>query len=196
MVIGLTGGIGSGKTTVAKMFAKFDNVALYIADIEAKQLMNSSNEIKQKLIKIFGKETYNEEGLNRPYLANIVFNDKTKLKLLNSIVHPIVNNHFKDFIKKNNHCDYIIYENAILFENKSNQYCDKIITVTSPLNIRVNRVTLRDKSTKKEVLNRINNQWSQTKKTLQSNYVIKNIKLEDTEAQVFKIHNFLTKSLK
>ena len=100
MVVGLTGGIGSGKTTVAKLFSKFNDVAIYIADIEAKKLMNSSEIIKKKLIKQFGESSFVNQKLNRNYISEIVFNDKEKLSILNAIVHPEVKKHFQDFIKK------------------------------------------------------------------------------------------------
>ena len=193
MVVGVTGGIGSGKTTVVKMFEEFANVAVYYADKEAKALMHTSNEIKVKLIEAFSKEVYVEGKLNRPFLANIVFNDKEKLKVLNNIVHPVVYQHLKDFIQSNSEKDCILYENAILFENGSDRFCDKIITVVAPLKDRVLRVCKRDNTTEKEVLARIKNQWSDTKKTLQSNYLINNKTLKESKENVLKIHNKLTK---
>ncbi|MCG8804753.1 dephospho-CoA kinase [Tenacibaculum finnmarkense] len=196
MVIGLTGGIGSGKSTVVKMFTEYKNSAIYIADNEAKKLMNSSDEIKTKLIAEFGEDVYKNKQLNKPFLADIVFNDKDKLAILNAIVHPVVNNHFKDFILKNTNKNYILYENAILFENGSNIFCDKIITVTAPENIRIERVLKRDNTTIDAVKSRINNQWSQTKKTLQSHYVIENIIRKKTQQQVAIIHAILTKKVK
>lgn len=196
MVIGLTGGIGSGKSTIVKMFSKFKNIAIYIADDEAKKLMSSSLKIKAQLISGFGNKTYVNNKLNKPYLANIVFNDKQKLTILNTIVHPVVNDHFKDFISKNTDKDYILYENAILFENGSNIFCDKIITVTAPKNIRIQRVLKRDNSTIAAVESRIKNQWNETKKTLQSNYIIENSTLSKSETQTLRIHNILTKKSK
>jgi len=193
MVIGLTGGIGSGKSTVVNMFSEFENIAIYIADDEAKKLMNTSAKIKTQLITEFGEEAYINNELNRPYLASIVFNNKEKLTTLNAIVHPIVNEHLQLFIKENNGKDYVLYENAILFENGSDSFCDKIITVTAPENVRINRVIKRDNSTIENVKSRIKNQWSETKKTLQSNYLIENLTLTKTKEQVLKIHNSLTK---
>lgn len=191
MVVGLTGGIGSGKTTVLNLF-KEHNVAVYIADVEAKQLMNTSTLIKEQLVKEFGLNVYKENKLNRPFLAEIVFKDKNKLKILNSIVHPEVYKHLNNFIKNNSDKDYIVYENAILFENGSDTLCDKIITVTAPKLIRIQRVLNRDNTTEKEVLQRIANQWKEEKKLLQSNYIIENIELMDTQKTVQQIHNFLT----
>lgn len=191
MIVGLTGGIGSGKTTVLNLFKEF-NVATYIADIEAKQLMNTSNVIKEKLIKEFGEDTYINNNLNRPYLAEIVFKNKEKLRVLNNIVHPEVYKHLQSFIANNSDKDYIIYENAILFENGSDTLCDKIITITAPKDIKIQRVVKRDSTTKKEVILRMNNQWLDEKKVLQSNYIIENIELKNTQKMVQQIHNFLT----
>jgi len=191
-IVGLTGGIGSGKTTVAKFFGEFKNVAIYIADVEAKKLMNSSEIIKTKLIKEFGKDSFIDDELNRKFIAEIVFKDKEKLAVLNGIVHPEVKKHFQSFINNNQDKKYIIYENAILFESKSNLFCDLVITVYADLNTKINRVIARDSSTKTAVLNRMKNQWNDAKKMLQSNYVIYNEKLEDTVNQVHNIHNILT----
>jgi len=191
-IVGLTGGIGSGKTTVANFFSAYKNVAIYIADQEAKQLMNSSVAIKEKLIQNFGEQSYSNGILNRKYIADIVFNDKEKLTQLNAIVHPEVKKHFQNFIKINAQKEYIIYENAILFESKSNLFCDIIITVFAAINTKIKRVISRDKSSEKEVLNRMKNQWKDDKKMLQSNYVICNENLDETKKSVHKIHNILT----
>lgn len=195
MIVGLTGGIGSGKTTVAKLFAEFEDVAIYIADKEAKNLTNSSKVIKEQIIKEFGAKSYNKNGLNRKYISDLVFNDSDKLAKLNAIIHPEVRNHFKEFVNKNKNKSYIIYEAAILFESKSNQFCDKIITIFADEKTRIERIIKRDKTTEKEVRKRIQNQWSDTKKILQSNYIIKNEDLLTTKQQVLKIHNFLTKMM-
>jgi dephospho-CoA kinase len=194
MIVGLTGGIGSGKTTVANLFLEFKNVVVYFADMEAKKLMNSSINIKQSLKKEFGKESYNSQGLNRKHIADIVFRDKKKLQVLNAIVHPEVKSHFQEFIKNNKDKDYIIYENAILFESKSNLLCDLVISVFVTKSVRIQRVMLRDKCSKLDAENRINNQWLEDKKTLQSNYLVENFNLNETQNQVKRIHNFLTKN--
>lgn len=193
MIVGLTGGIGSGKTTIAYIFKEFKNVGVYIADIEAKKLMNSSLEIKEKLITTFGQESYLNDALNRKFIANLVFKDKEKLKILNNIVHPVVKQHFKEYIVSNKNKDYIVYENAILFESKSNLFCEKIISVSVPLAIRIERVMVRDNVSEESVLDRINNQWKEDKKTLQSNYIIENSSLKRAKNKVREIHNILTK---
>ena len=195
MIVGLTGGIGSGKSTIVKMFSEFENIAIYIADDEAKKLMSTSKKIKTQLISEFGNEVYVNNELSRSYLASIVFQNKEKLAILNSIVHPVVNEHLQGFIKKNTNKAYILYENAILFENGSDSFCDKIITVTAPEEVRINRVIKRDNTTVEDVKNRIKNQWSEPKKTLQSHYVIDNVNLTYSKQQVLKIHNYLTKSI-
>ncbi|WP_258691438.1 dephospho-CoA kinase [Tenacibaculum aquimarinum] len=195
MVVGITGGIGSGKSTVLKLFKELGNIATYIADKEAKDLMNTSKVIQERLVLEFGEEVYLNNKLNRPFLANIVFKNKEKLAVLNEIVHPVVYNHLENFIKNNIDKDYILYENAILFENGSDVFCDKIITVTAPEAVKINRVISRDKTSEKEVRNRMKNQWKDSKKILQSNYIICNVSLEETKEKVLKIHNKLTQNL-
>lgn len=192
MVVGITGGIGSGKSTVAKLFAAYKNTAIYTADEEAKKLMNSSKIIAEKVIVEFGNETYKNGELQRDFLAKIVFQNPEKLAILNSIVHPEVRNHFQNFIHTNQDKLLIIYENAILFESKSNVLCDVIITVFASLSTRIERVMERDHCSKEAVLNRIQNQLSEESKMIQSHYIIINDTLENTKNQVKYIHNILT----
>ncbi|KOY52333.1 dephospho-CoA kinase [Polaribacter dokdonensis] len=191
-IVGLTGGIGSGKTTVANLFATYNNVAIYIADVEAKKLMHTSSVIKSKVIQEFGEKAYSNNQLNRAYISNIVFKDKSKLEILNKIVHPEVRKHFQNFVKSQINKDFIIYEAAILFESKSNLLCDFIITVYVDLETKLERIISRDNSSRTEVLNRIKNQLSDTPKLLQSNYIIYNKNLDQTKLQVEKIHKILT----
>ena len=193
MVVGLTGGIGSGKTTVAQFFSKFDHVVVYNADFEAKKLMNSSLIIKAKICEQFGKESYLTNQLNSTFIANLVFNNKRKLEILNAIVHPEVKRHFQQFVNQHQKKQYIIYENAILFESNSHLNCDIIITVFAPLDLRIERAMLRDKSTKEVIESRMKNQWLEVKKQLQSNYIIYNFDRKMVEYQIIKIHNILTK---
>jgi len=193
MIIGLTGGIGTGKSTVANFFAKFPNIVIYTADIEAKKLMNSSKIIQDKIINEFGIDSFLNDVLQRDYLAKIVFNNPEKLSKLNLIVHPEVKKHFQDFVKKNTNKLFIIYENAILFESKSNLFCDVIITVFSRLETRIQRVMKRDNVTKQDVFDRIKNQLSEESKLLQSHYIILNEDLDNTQNQVKNIYKILTK---
>lgn len=193
MVVGITGGIGSGKSTIVKLFMKLGNIAFYHADVEAKKLMNSSAAIQTKIIALFGKNAYADASLNTKYISEIVFNNASKLKELNAVVHPEVKKHFQNFIDQHQQKDYILYENAILFETKSNLKCDVVISVFCDLKTRILRIQKRDNSSKSTIENKIKNQWKEEKKLLQSNYVITNYTLTDSEKQVNHIHNILTK---
>jgi dephospho-CoA kinase len=190
-IIGLTGGIGSGKTTVAKMFMAY-GVPVYIADEEAKKLMESA-EIVKDIENEFGQEVIINKKIDRPKLASIVFNNPEKLEILNKIVHPAVQKHFKEWLKNHSSVPFVIKEAAILFETGGHKQCDKVITVTAPQLLRVDRVILRDKSDKDSILQRISNQWSDEKKILLSDFVIENIDLEKTKAQVCDILKVLNK---
>lgn len=189
LIVGLTGGIGSGKTTVAKLFIKF-GVPVYFADFEAKKLMNKSKIIKRKLISKFGDQVYLDNKLNSPFLANLVFNNKENLLYLESVVHPKVNQHFTRWVKKQK-SPYILQENAILFENGSNKFCDYVITVTAPIDVRLNRVIKRDNISKTAIEARMKNQWLDEDKIKNSDFVIENIDIEKTSKKVIIIHNKL-----
>ena len=190
-IIGLTGGIGSGKTTVAKMF-RDQGIPIYIADDEAKKIMES-NEIIKQVQEAFGKSVIVDSKIDRAKLANIVFQNPEKLEQLNKIVHPAVQKHFKNWLKNHLASPFVIKEAAILFETGGYKQCDKVITVVAPQLLRLERVVLRDKSDKKSVLQRINNQWSDEKKVLLSDFVIENVDLEKTKAQVQDILKVLNK---
>lgn len=186
IVVGLTGGIGSGKTTVAKQFEAL-GVPVYIADMEAKKLMNTSKIIKRKLVALFGDETYLNNQLNKPFIADIIFNDKEYLEKMNAIVHPRVANHFKKWQFKQE-AMYVIKEVAILFENGGNKQCDYVITVTAPMELRMERLLKRDNTSKEKLETIIKNQWSDAEKIKGSQFVITNITLENTKNQVAIIH--------
>ncbi len=194
ITVGLTGGIGSGKSTVANFFSEL-GVPVYIADIEAKKLMNTSKIIQKKIVAEFGKEAYgNDNQLNRAYLAAVVFNDKSKLAAINNIVHPKLAKHFSKWLEMQKAL-YVIQENAIIFENNSANRFDYIITVTAPIEQRIERVILRDKSTKVKVVARMKNQWDEAKKNELADFVIHNINLSDTKRQVKFIHKKLIKQI-
>lgn len=190
-VVGLTGGIGSGKTTVAKMFEKL-GVPLYIADDRAKYLMDSSKVIRRKLISLFGEEAYKDGTLNRPFLASKIFEDKMLLQQMNAIVHPKVGADF-DRWKKKQITPYVIKEAAIIFENDLAKQYDFIITVIADLEQRIARVIHRDNSTKEKVMAIVNNQLTDLQKAEQSDFVITNHDLDETYQQVLKIHENLLK---
>ncbi len=191
MVVGLTGGIGSGKTSVLQLFIN-RGVPVYIADIEAKKLMQESLEIKTAIITVFGEESYKNNKLNRVFLAKKVFGNTAALEKLNAIVHPAVHKHFLAF-KARQTSAYLVYENAILFENGSDALCDYIITVTAPLETRIARVVKRDKVTKKQVEDRIKHQWDDALKIEKSDFSIENVDWETTEKIVAKLHMDLLK---
>jgi len=190
-IVGLTGGIGSGKTTVANYF-KALGVPVYIADVEAKALMKRSKIIKRKLIQLFGKKAYVNDELNKALIAQKIFNNAALLESMNSIVHPKVASHFKRWLKKQD-TPYVIKEAAIFFENGTYKSLDCIITVTAPEASRIQRVVKRDQSSEKKVKAIIKNQWSDAEKVKLSDFVIENINLEDTKNQVNKIHQKILK---
>ncbi len=192
MIVGLTGGIGSGKSTVANMFKEL-GVPIYIADAVAKELMQSSATIKKKIIETFGEKVIKNNVLDRKYLAALVFSDVSKLAQLNSIIHPEVAKDFQKWYKKQTSL-YVIYEAAILFESGGYKKCDTIITVTAPIKERIQRVIKRDNTTAEAVEKRIQNQWTDSKKIARSNFVITNTDLQKTQKQVVKIHKNILKT--
>jgi dephospho-CoA kinase len=193
IVVGLTGGIGSGKTTVAKLFEGL-GIPVYIADEEAKKLMVTSKVIKRKLIQLFGNEAYINNQLNKPFIAKIIFNDTSYLQKMNTIVHPSVANHFNKWILKQT-APYSIKEVAILFENDGYKHCDFVITVTAPKDLRIQRVLKRDNTTKDAIEAIIKNQWTDEQKVKLSQFVITNIELENTKRQVVKVHRQILRSI-
>ena len=193
MIVGITGGIGSGKSLVAKIICASDDTAYYHADKEAKLLMNTSPSLKENIIAVFGEKSYQDNTLDRKYISSLAFKEPKLLKSLNSIVHPAVKEHFRNFIASRKENTLIIYENAILFETNGDLICNIIISVNAPEEIRVKRVMERDNVTKKEVKDIIKNQWSETKRNLLSNYIILNIEKEETLLKTKNIYNILTK---
>ncbi|MGJ8593683.1 MAG: dephospho-CoA kinase [Aquaticitalea sp.] len=189
IVVGLTGGIGSGKTTVAKLFDAI-GIPIYIADVEAKRLMNTSEIIKRQLIALFGEEAYETGQLNRPFVASKIFNDASLLKQMNAIVHPEVGRDFKRWLK-NQTTAYVIKEAAIIFEEQKESEYDYIITVTASLEDRIARLLKRDDTSKKKIMAIINNQMSDEEKVKKSDFVIVNSQLEHTKTQVIQTHEKL-----
>ncbi|MCM0666689.1 dephospho-CoA kinase [Flavobacterium tyrosinilyticum] len=188
-VIGLTGGIGSGKTTVANYFKEL-GVPVYIADDGAKRVMQSKN-ILAEVKAAFGGNIFDNDILNRAKLAQIVFNDKEQLAKLNAIVHPAVKLDFDDWVKEHKNNDYVMYEAAILFESGRYKDCDVIITVTAPEEVRIDRVIKRDQTTREEVLSRMKMQWNDEKRISKSNFVINNNNLKNAKEEVVKILKIL-----
>jgi dephospho-CoA kinase len=190
--IGLTGGIGSGKTTVAKVLEVL-GVPVYYADEAAKELMHSNELLKQQLILRFGKETYFEDGqLNRKHLSSIVFNNKEKLELLNSLVHPATIADAKEWFSKQQ-SPYVVKEAALLFESGTAEGLDYIIGVTAPAALRIKRVMDRDGVTADEVKRRMANQVDETLKMKLCDFVLHNNEQELLLPQVLALHNELIK---
>lgn len=190
-IIGLTGGIGSGKTTVAKLFTEL-GVPVYNSDLKAKKLMQDSKKIRTAIIDLLGEKSYVLQKLNKKYIADKVFGDKELLQKLNAIVHPAVREDFISWIK-NKRTPYVIQEAAILFENNSYKVFDKVILVKAPKEARLERILARDNISREEILARMKNQWHDSKKIPLADYIIENTDLEETKLQVEKIHRQLTK---
>lgn len=190
-VIGLTGGIGSGKSTVLEFF-KTLGVVTYVADVEAKRLLNTNLELIKEITALFGIEAYKNQKLNRAYIASIVFKDKIKLEALNALVHPKVQEDFKFFLKKCN-AEIVLYEAAILFESGSHKFCDYIITVIANFEDRLRRVSKRDGVSENEILDRIKNQTSDDFRIKNAHFVIKNSTLESTKIQVFTAYDLIVR---
>lgn len=187
MIVGLTGGIGSGKTTVAKFFVEL-GVPVYNSDKEAKKLMKSSKKVKKAIIELLGENAYEGKRLNKIYISDKIFKNKSLLTELNSIVHPAVRKHFLRWTKRQD-SPYVIQETAIIFENSGQDFYDKIILVTAPEEERIQRVMVRSGISKNAILARLKNQWLDIKKEPLSDYVIVNLKLTKTKIKVEEVHN-------
>lgn len=184
-IIGLTGGIGSGKTTLAKHFQSL-GIPVYIADDAARKIIEEPS-IQHQIQKVFGNSILSDDKIDRQKLANVVFSNPDKLNQLNAIVHPAVRKHFKDWLLSKRNYAFVIKEAAILFESGTYQDCDKIITVTAPLESRIERVLSRDNTSKEALLKRINNQWTDEMRIAKSDYVIDNRDLNTAKAQAEEI---------
>ncbi|MDQ6469612.1 dephospho-CoA kinase [Flavobacterium sp. LHD-80] len=188
-VIGLTGGIGSGKTTIANYFKEM-GVPVYIADDAARAVMHSETVI-EKVKKTFGESLFENNVLNRAKLAEIVFNNADQLAKLNAIVHPAVKEDFESWILQHKNEEYVIYEAAILFESGRYKDCDFIILVTAPEEVRIERVLKRDNTTRAQVLSRMQMQWKDEDRILKSNFIINNVNLKIAKEEVVKILKIL-----
>jgi dephospho-CoA kinase len=188
--IGITGNIGSGKTTVSKLF-EILGIPVFYADEAAKILMTTDAELIAGVQLTFGDESYLADGtLNRKYIAGIVFNDEAQLAKLNALVHPAVFRAFDNWAANMpDDVPYVLKEAAVLFESASYKHCDKTIMVTAPLDMRIKRVTQRDNITREEVLKREVRQFTEEKKIQLADYVINNDGSELVIPQVLKLHD-------
>ena len=188
-VIGLTGGIGSGKSTVARLF-EFMNVPVYFADLEAKKLMNHKASVKLGIRELFGEEAYVNNLLNSAYIAEIVFKNKEKLKALNALVHPEVRKHFLAWVASQD-APYVIQENPLIFEQNQQHLFDKVIVVHADREVRIQRVMDRDRLRRTQVLDRMANQLDDAVKLRAADFVIENDDIETTKLQLQQIHHQL-----
>lgn len=191
-IVGLTGGIGSGKTTVAKVFETL-GVPVFYADDEAKQLYVTNATMKAEIIKNFGPQTYVNGKLNREFLGKQVFEDKNKLELLNSIVHPQLELHYENWLEKHKNNPYVLKEAAILIEVGGYKHCNHVILVTASEKTRIQRVVNRDNTTEKQVKNRMDKQMPEEDKKEFCDFIIDNSGDEMVIPQVLAIHSQLLK---
>lgn len=188
--VGLTGGIGSGKSLICKVFEIF-GVPVYYADAEAGRLMESDPVIRNKIIRKFGREMYTGNQLNRKKLASLIFHDKNSLNYLNSIVHPVVRRDFDMWSKEIKNCKYLIEEAAILIETGAYKNFDFVLTVSAPEDLRISRVMERDQVSREKVLERMQNQLSEEERNKRADAVIVNDDTKLVIPQVLQIHQRL-----
>jgi len=190
IIVGLTGGIGSGKTTVGKLFSEH-GVPVYNSDDEAKRIMEASSEVKMAIKELLGEKAYSGKKLNKTYISKRIFERKDVLEAMNSIVHPAVRKDFLSWSKRQKF-PYVIQEAAIIFEIGSQDFYDEIILVTAPEKVRTSRILKRDgTSSKTSIQARMKNQWNDSVKRKASSYIIENLDLDDTRARVSEIHDAL-----
>jgi dephospho-CoA kinase len=192
-MIGLTGGIGAGKSVVAKIFTTL-GIPVFNADEAAKQMMQTSPSIKEKLIEQFGSSIYNVSGLQKENLADIVFNDSFQLQLLNAIVHPETIQAAKDWAAKQT-SPYVIKEAALIFESGAADGLFKVIGVTAPLLLRIHRVMQRDGVSKEQVEARMQHQISDSIKMRLCDYVIQNNNQQMLIPQVLELDKLIRAAL-
>lgn len=190
----LTGGIGTGKSTVLAMFSE-QGAKTYVADLEAKRLMTEDKDLKFAISELFGSLAYLEDGsLNRSFIADIVFRDKSKLTALNALVHPAVERDFKAYSQRNKD-EIVIYESALVTDRKDG-FFDVLICVTAPLEERLKRVSQRDGMKSEDILLRIKNQISEQDYRVNADFVVENKDLTTTKSTVLDIYDKLLSMLK
>ncbi len=195
LILGLTGGIGSGKSTVAALFKEL-GVPIYIADAASKELLNTNSAVQDAVRRLLGPQAFIETttGMqpDRKFIASKVFNDSALLSALNAIMHPAVRLHFKHWLE-NQRASYVVYEAAILLETGGNEICDFIVMVTASLESRIERVIKRDQVSRKEVEERMKNQWNDEQRLKYVDFVIMNEDFSKVKLQVDKIHQIMLK---
>ncbi len=192
--VGVTGGIGSGKTTVCRVFAVL-GIPVFSTDIEARKIMESDREIMQKINSLTGKDLYSTGNLDRAELARLIFNDRELLGNVNSIVHPVVFKTFTEWARRQT-SSYVIMEAAILFESGASKLVDKVLTVVTPLEERIERLTRGNKLTRDQVMERIKNQFDDNFRITRSDYIINNSENDMIIPAILKIHRALVNNFK
>lgn len=190
MILGVTGGIGSGKSLVCDIF-KHLGVPIYNSDNRAKELMSSSPDLVSAISELFGEQAYLDGQLNRKHIASIVFNDDDKLKALNNIVHPAVGKDFDSWLKENSSAPLLIKEAAIMIESGAYKSLDKLLVVSAPESLRIQRVVERDTVSKDEVSKRMNKQLSEDELLEYADYVVHNGGEHLIVPQVINIYNHI-----
>jgi len=189
--LGITGGIGSGKSIVSEIFS-LCGVPVYVADTESKRLVSLSPVIRERLIELFGNILFAKGVLDKPLLASYIFNDRKKLQMVNDIIHPEVEKDYSEWLCEKYKYNIVAQEAAILFESGFNRLMDKVVMVYTPLEMRIERTMERDNISRERVMERINNQMPDEEKAELSDFVIVNDGTESLIAQVLDIIKRLT----
>jgi dephospho-CoA kinase len=185
--LGITGGIGSGKTSVCKVFDVL-GIPVFSADREASEIIENDNMVKTRINSIAGKDLYINDGLNRMELANIIFNDSILLEKVNALIHPVVIGHFRKWTLEQE-APYVIMEAAILFESGASRFVDKVATVVAPVEQRMERVIQRNKLSREQVMERMRNQMDDDSRKRLSDYIINNSENDMIIPAILNIHN-------
>jgi dephospho-CoA kinase len=195
MIIGLTGGIGSGKSTVAEIF-KHLGVPIFIADLESKHILETDRALQAKLAEILGWELLKNGQVDKLYMAQKIFTDQSLLQAVNALLHPLVGKAFDRWALLNEQSAYVIREAAILFESNSYQDCEKIIVVTAPRALRIKRVMARSNLSSEAVEARMAKQWPQEKKDSLADFLVDNSGKQSLIKQVLTIHENIIRTAK
>ncbi len=191
--VAITGGIGTGKTTISSMFAD-KGIPVFNSDEIAKEIMNTNSLLKNEIVTAFGDKAYDKNKLNKEYLSDVIFNNETLLKKINSIVHPYVADEFNSWIQEQD-SKYIIYESAIIFENQAEDFFDKIICVTASEEEVISRIMKRNDFSVDKIKSIINKQLPNDAKVQKSDYVIESMNISKLSDKVLEIHNDIMGSI-